>query len=185
LSGAMNYDEFTQQLRRAEACQHEEKGLRKRKNKADVFQVLYQCSECGAQIGQPVSQRDIDVRILPEWDDKLEKQSAAELRLKAAEAWKVEKGRQVEQKLARYDDYIRSANWRKRADKALKRDQYVCQACGDARATEVHHLTYERLYEEPLFDLVSVCHDCHTKLHPEGRRSLRNLFDLKTVAADA
>ncbi len=35
------------------------------------------------------------------------------------------------------------------------------------RAEDVHHLTYARLYDEMLFDLIAVCRDCHERLHPE------------------
>jgi 5-methylcytosine-specific restriction endonuclease McrA len=33
------------------------------------------------------------------------------------------------------------------------------------RAVEVHHLTYERLGEERLTDLVALCRSCHEREH--------------------
>jgi hypothetical protein len=30
----------------------------------------------------------------------------------------------------------------------------------------VHHATYERLFDELVCDLVSLCRDCHNKCHP-------------------
>ena len=36
----------------------------------------------------------------------------------------------------------------------------------EAVATDVHHATYERLFDELLCDLVSLCRDCHNKCHP-------------------
>ena len=32
-------------------------------------------------------------------------------------------------------------------------------------AQEVHHKSYDSLYNEPLEDLISVCKDCHLKIH--------------------
>lgn len=61
-----------------------------------------------------------------------------------------------------YDRYIHSAAWRKKADACLERDGFVCQVCG-GRATDVHHLTYDRFGHEDLSDLVSLCRKCHSK----------------------
>ncbi len=61
-----------------------------------------------------------------------------------------------------YDRYIHSAEWRKIADRRLKKDGHTCCVCGKA-ATDVHHLTYEHFKEEPLEDLVSLCRRCHIR----------------------
>lgn len=62
---------------------------------------------------------------------------------------------------AKYDEYLRSATWAEKRVKVLERDQYLCQACRDRRAVQVHHLTYRHVFNEPLFDLVAVCVTCH------------------------
>lgn len=64
-----------------------------------------------------------------------------------------------------YPAYLQSQAWDRRRNKVLARDGNICTACGDAQATEVHHLTYERVGREPLFDLVSVCKSCHESIH--------------------
>lgn len=66
---------------------------------------------------------------------------------------------------AEYDAYLASAAWQERREKVLLRDGYRCQACGERDATQVHHLTYARVFSEPLFDLVAVCAECHEGLH--------------------
>lgn len=58
--------------------------------------------------------------------------------------------------------YYNSDEWRKRRDLALRRDQWTCQACLAAPATEVHHLSYAHFGAEPLFELTSVCSSCHS-----------------------
>lgn len=47
----------------------------------------------------------------------------------------------------------------------LTRDNYLCQGCRVRRATQVHHLTYDHVGNEFLFELVAICETCHTRLH--------------------
>lgn len=63
-----------------------------------------------------------------------------------------------------YIDYMQSPQWLVRREAVLQRDEYICQACCERTATEVHHLNYDHLGNEPMFDLVSVCHDCHEQI---------------------
>lgn len=69
-----------------------------------------------------------------------------------------------------YLDYINnSPKWQEKRRRVLERDGEICQAClnPNKKAVEAHHLTYEHLFNEPLFELVSVCRACHAKLHAE------------------
>lgn len=60
-----------------------------------------------------------------------------------------------------YGQYLASREWalRKRAVRA--RSLGWCEHCHKRAATEVHHLTYERLFGEQLSDLLHVCRPCH------------------------
>lgn len=61
-----------------------------------------------------------------------------------------------------YDEYLNSREWREKADRIRKRDGRTCCVCGAANVPlEVHHLTYDRLFDERDDDLLTVCHDCH------------------------
>lgn len=64
-----------------------------------------------------------------------------------------------------YNEYLLSDVWLIKRQIVMDRANGTCEACGVAMATHVHHLTYERVGREPLFDLVAVCHSCHTDLH--------------------
>ena len=64
--------------------------------------------------------------------------------------------------MTNYEEYIHSTAWREKADARLDIDGHKCQVCG-AEATEVHHLTYERLGHEDMGDLVSLCRKCHQR----------------------
>lgn len=43
-------------------------------------------------------------------------------------------------------------------------DLRLCEGCGKARATQVHHKTYRNLGDEFLFELVALCDACHKRL---------------------
>jgi hypothetical protein len=64
----------------------------------------------------------------------------------------------------KYNTYLASPEWRRKRDAVLKRDDGVCQACTVRQAGQVHHLTYKHVFDEPLFDLVAVCYQCHEKI---------------------
>jgi hypothetical protein len=59
-----------------------------------------------------------------------------------------------------YERYIHSSQWRQTADKRLELDEHICCVCG-GKATDVHHLTYDRFGNEAMDDLVSLCRKCH------------------------
>lgn len=66
-----------------------------------------------------------------------------------------------------YTKYLESPEWKALRLQVLKRDKYLCQACLDAYATQVHHKSYEFVDlkgGEPAFDLVAICVPCHNKI---------------------
>ena len=67
---------------------------------------------------------------------------------------------------SKYNAYLKSSRWKDKRLRVLKRDGNQCQACCRRAAVAVHHLTYERVFDEPLYDLVSICETCHEGLHP-------------------
>jgi len=64
-----------------------------------------------------------------------------------------------------YNIYLNSRIWKNKRDVVLKRDNYICQGCLKNKATEVHHLTYDNIYNELFFQLISVCKPCHNIIH--------------------
>jgi len=79
----------------------------------------------------------------------------------------------------KYDEYLQSDKWRfDKREPVLVRDNYECQAnlaCCTQDATQVHHTTYEHVFDEPLFDLVAVCRECHeeiTRMDRSGSRTI-------------
>jgi len=76
-------------------------------------------------------------------------------RIKNEEAWD------------KYNQYLNSDKWKFKRKKVLERDNYLCQACLTNRAEEIHHLTYDNIYDEPLYELLSVCKRCHIKIEQQ------------------
>jgi 5-methylcytosine-specific restriction endonuclease McrA len=66
---------------------------------------------------------------------------------------------------ANYAKYLSSAEWQKKRQLILKRDNYICQGCLANNATEVHHKTYVNVGNEFCFELISLCDDCHSSIH--------------------
>jgi 5-methylcytosine-specific restriction endonuclease McrA len=68
-------------------------------------------------------------------------------------------------KRERYKQYLQSEAWRRRRELVLRRALGICEGCGQASATEVHHLTYDHVGNEFLWELVAICRDCHERYH--------------------
>jgi len=64
-----------------------------------------------------------------------------------------------------YSNYLSSESWKNKRKEILKRDSYICQGCLTENATEVHHITYNNIGDELYFQLISLCSDCHAKVH--------------------
>lgn len=61
--------------------------------------------------------------------------------------------------------YLQSPQWLTKRQAVLHRDNYTCQMCSSTNNLNIHHVTYERLGNENLSDLVTLCNNCHSKLH--------------------
>jgi len=65
----------------------------------------------------------------------------------------------------KYHRYLLSDQWKELRLHIFERDNNICQHCKLNPAEEVHHLTYNSIYKEPLSDLISVCRTCHQQIH--------------------
>jgi hypothetical protein len=76
-----------------------------------------------------------------------------------------------------YNDYLNSQEWKDKRAAAKKRDNNECQICGQTNDLCVHHLTYTHVEYDPekkrvegrefLFELVTLCNECHiSHYHP-------------------
>ena len=138
---------------------------------------IYQCLDCGESNGSAIAYSYIvdtfgSLDTPPYFNEHLleaKRQERYEERLQQ-HSEKLLNGLTQWQREA--NEYYRSPKWKDRRGKVLRRDGYVCQACQQNAASEVHHLTYSHWRNEPLFDLVAVCHSCHeniTRMDRENR----------------
>jgi hypothetical protein len=65
-----------------------------------------------------------------------------------------------------YLSYLQSDEWNELKNKIIDRDKH-CKLCGSTSNLEIHHLTYDNLYEENLEDLQCLCNRCHENIHKE------------------
>lgn len=64
-----------------------------------------------------------------------------------------------------YQSYLHSEKWRELRAKKIKSCHFKCEGCGTNHGLQVHHLTYKRIFNERMNDLMVLCGDCHAKTH--------------------
>jgi hypothetical protein len=141
----------------AELCQHQRLEVRCRINSAGRRYHIRQCLDCGCSVGTQVA---VDGPAPPFDEEALERSRGAVTRFYAE---RVAARRQAW--WDRYNDYLLTDAWRAKRAQALKRDHGLCQGCLQRPATQVHHRTYDHVGDELLFELISVCDDCHERAH--------------------
>ena len=132
------------------------------------------CGHCGAYVYRPTG---VDTFISREEALAYKTQKDEDLRAEQ-EAYQeeVDRRRHEERKerdeewQRRYRQHLQSPEWRQMRDAVMERDDGLCQGCMRARATEVHHLTYDTYNRngpgsEPLWELVAICDRCHRSYH--------------------
>jgi hypothetical protein len=65
----------------------------------------------------------------------------------------------------RYQRYLTGREWGLKREKVRERCGGVCERCRHFPMSHVHHLTYERKYNELLSDLQGLCEGCHEFTH--------------------
>ena len=73
--------------------------------------------------------------------------------------------RQQPARRSAYADYLASSEWAERRALVMRRCGGVCEGCRKAGADDVHHLTYQHIGAEFLFELVGLCRGCHDRWH--------------------
>lgn len=85
-----------------------------------------------------------------------------------------------------YHQYLKSESWRRIREALFKQRGIRCEKCGlkggNKSAFDIHHLSYARIFEEELEDLIIVCRPCHNKIHnikapkPKNKKRKPNPF---------
>lgn len=122
-----------------------------------------QCTRCG-RVVRAHKKADLTAEQMASavpWDDDISRRYYSRIGERTQE---LQEARQREWN-RRYGNYLESSRWHQIRQAVLRRDKWTCQGCLSAKATEVHHLTYQRVGAEMLFDLVAICGECHRRLH--------------------
>lgn len=61
--------------------------------------------------------------------------------------------------------YRKTDAWLQKRQLVLNRDGHECKVCGKIKRLQVHHLTYDMLFREPLEHLITLCFECHESVH--------------------
>ena len=79
-------------------------------------------------------------------------------------------------------NFYKSKRWKEKREKILRRDEYLCRECkryGKATpATTVHHvipIERDRSLKLNSNNLISLCEQCHNKMHDRGNDNLTEL----------
>jgi len=143
--------------------------LKKRVTANGTIQYAAQCNVCGRQVSENIGHKlltDSEKKNAEAYDSTIAtrywKKYGAERTEKNKQKFDLEK--------QKYYKYLESAEWKEKSRLTLKRDGYTCQMCG-VMASQAHHLTYARIYNERQEDLISVCQCCHNLIHDNDMRS--------------
>lgn len=75
--------------------------------------------------------------------------------------------------------YMTSPEWQIKKDEIKELDGYQCRTCHCTENLEVHHITYENLFNEKDKDLATLCRSCHQEIHDELGYDYKTLFPIK------
>ncbi len=75
-----------------------------------------------------------------------------------------------------YVEYLKTERWKTFKFKRYMIDKCTCQMCRcnlTFATSHCHHITYERLTSERMSDIITLCKDCHNKLHKHYPRNAK------------
>ena len=81
------------------------------------------------------------------------------------EAWKETEFWYVDNQSQPYKEYLQSEHWKKKRREAIAEGGGKCMICGNTDNLHVHHITYEHLGNEAIYELACLCHECHQDVH--------------------
>lgn len=151
-------------------CVHPKPEFRRLKTSNGGFQLRKQCLDCGELVGGSYK-RDM-VPVFNQWPlvDEVARQRSQNVHRDKFDRRQqlIEQFRQEEQQAFwdYYNAHLNSSEWREKCRLKRERANNLCEGCGVNKVNHIHHLTYENLGDELLFELVAVCVECHQKIHP-------------------
>lgn len=156
----------------AEKCGHPVTELRRRIASNGAVSFRYQCLHCGTSPQQSVPKATVrNPDQVPLFDGEIHTRwwNAREDRIRAVNQKHIRKQKAEKAEWWRwYNKYLQSTEWRVRRDLVMARCEGVCEGCRSRPAVQVHHLTYDHVGNEFLWELAAVCTPCHERAHEDA-----------------
>lgn len=70
--------------------------------------------------------------------------------------------------------YLKSKEWIRKRNLVFKRDKGKCRFC-NSKGRDVHHITYYNLMSESWLQLITLCRDCHIRVHSDNEYIVNGL----------
>jgi len=70
-----------------------------------------------------------------------------------------------------YNKYLKSKQWRDFRNKIINDRGFRCQRCKnefETKLLQIHHITYDRIFNEKPEDVLLLCKGCHKNQHSRG-----------------
>lgn len=149
-------------------CLHVKQEVRRYVDAGGASHMKRQCVACGISVGSSIA-KAIAPKDVPDWDtclrDRVEAKYCKDREDIIQKHIALQKRRESSWH-KRYSEHLRSPEWAEIRRRVFRRSAGVCEGCGSAEAKEVHHISYDNMGMEFLFQLVAVCSKCHDRLHP-------------------
>ena len=122
-----------------------------------------QCRDCGKKLSSLMRMKNSFVPNdqMEELDDEAEKRNSTLHNI----AWDSFRAKESLEGRLRHARAIDSPHWQVMKMRCWQRCRGVCEGCGGATATQLHHLTYDHLGGEFMFELAYLCNECHKRIH--------------------
>jgi len=178
--GDLHYQNWSDKLDEINCPTSHEFEYRYHYSEGGILQLFNQCTSCGkrADKGGSLKHSTIDnfkekvIRgEINKFDDDLYKNKSSVYenynKYLGLKYYKKQQEREEEREhdktewFKQHNEYLQTDQWKAIRLKVLKRDNFLCQGCLEAPATEVHHLDYAHWRNELMFELLSVCSNCH------------------------
>jgi len=116
--------------------------------------------------GRPISVGQVTCKVCIDGPARRQQAAEREEQVRAEQLVREsERESQLRDYRDRYHAYLQTDEWRGRSRKVLERAKGLCEGCLSQSATEAHHLTYEHIFNEFLWELRAVCRTCHERFH--------------------
>lgn len=159
-----------QQVQSEFNCDHPSRSLTRFVSSSGAESYRIQCMRCGETTANPkkssLSRTQIS-SVIP-YNDELKRQWSKSRSERYQQVRAAEEEKASRKWFESCNAYLDSPQWKARRRMVLTRAKGVCEGCLERPASQVHHLTYERVGSEMLFDLVAVCDACHASIHAKS-----------------